>query len=190
MEETSSSMEIQFSIGLALGAVVAAIINICFNYQSNKKKETQRRLDSANVVIGELLNVIAHYTQYEPLNSRIVDGDERDITKLKFELKSQIYGDFLAVSNVENVSFLPPEQIRNLYQLSTRIRNTDLLISEFIAECTNPEMCSDYELELYHQYDLFMGYVEDAASGILYYIEKQQPEFKHLIPEDMSKDSV
>ena len=183
-------MEIQFSIGLALGAVIAAIINIYFNYQSDKKKETQRRLDSANVVIGELLNVVAHYTQYKTLDLRIVDGDERDITKLKFELKSQIYGDFLAVSNVEYVSFLPPEQVRNLYQLSTRIRNTDLLISEFIDRCTDPEMCSDYELGLYHQYDLFMGNVEDAALGILYYIESQQPEFKHLIPEDMTKDSV
>ncbi|CAH1528868.1 hypothetical protein THF1D04_220062 [Vibrio owensii] len=37
---------------------------------------------------------------------------------------------------------------------------------------------------------MFMGNVEDAASGILYYIESQQPEFKHLIPEDMTKDSV
>ncbi|EJG0413172.1 TPA: hypothetical protein ACPVW6_004695 [Vibrio parahaemolyticus] len=183
-------MEIQFSVGLAIGAVIAAIINIYFNYRSDKKKESQRRIDSANIVIGELLNVIAHYTQYQRLDSRMVDGDERDITKLKFELKSQIYGDFLAVSNVENVSFLPPEQVRNLYQLSMRIRNTDLLISEFISECKNPEMCSDYELELYHQYDLFMGWVEDAAAGILFYIESQQPEFKHLIPEDMTKDSV
>ncbi|CAH1528864.1 hypothetical protein THF1D04_220061 [Vibrio owensii] len=140
-------MEIQFSIGLALGAVIAAIINIYFNYQSDKKKETQRRLDSANVVIGELLNVVAHYTQYKTLDLRIVDGDERDITKLKFELKSQIYGDFLAVSNVEYVSFLPPEQVRNLYQLSTRIRNTDLLISEFIDRCTNPEMVQIMNLD-------------------------------------------
>ncbi|SBS67339.1 hypothetical protein [Vibrio atlanticus] len=183
-------MEIQFSIGLAFGAVVAAAINIYFNYRADKKKQCQKRLDSANVVIGELLNVIAHYTQYTRLNLRMVDGEERDITKLKYDLKNQVYGEFLAVSKAEYVSFLPPEQIRNLYQLSTRIRNADMMINEFISVCENPDMCSDYELDLYFGYDVFMGYVEDAASGILFYIEQKQPEFKHLIPEDMAKDSV
>ncbi|WP_254621874.1 hypothetical protein [Vibrio cholerae] len=183
-------MEIQFSFGLAIGAVIAAAINVYFNYRSEQKRIKQKRGENANIVVGELLNVVAHYTQYEPVTFRMVDGDERDIIKVKTILKEQIYGNFLAVSKPENVSFLPPEHIRNLYQLAIKIRNADFMITEFIAACNDPDRCSDYELKLYEDYDLFMGYVEDAASGILLHIEHQFPEFKGLIPEDKLRNLV
>ncbi|EGQ7741012.1 hypothetical protein [Vibrio parahaemolyticus] len=183
-------LEIQFSFGLAIGAVIAAGINAYFNYRSEQKRVKQQREENANIVVGELLNVIAHYTQYQSVTFRMVDGDERDIIKVKTILKEQIYGNFLAVSKPENVSFLPPEQIRNLYQLAIRIRNADSMINEFIAACTNPDNCTDYELKLYEEYDLFMGYVEDAASGVLLHIEHQFPEFKGLIPEDKLRNLV
>ena len=177
-------MVLIFTVGIAIGAIIAAILNILANYLSFRKAEKSKKKENVNILFGELLNVLYHY-QFSSIPMRIVDGDERDVSEVLKRLAFARYGEFSAVKDSNVYSFLSPLHIRNTHQLASRIRNTDTLIEKCLRSeyVNNLEMAEHEEIYLIREIDSRMDYVAETAELVLSYIIDQYPELSALIQD-------
>ena len=168
--------------GIAVGAIIAAVINVGANYFIQKKETEQKKEDNVNLLFGELLNILCHY-QLSEIPIKIVDGDERNLEEIDKRMNFAKYGSFEAIENVALYGFLSAVQIRNIHQLALKIRNTDTLIATYFSNYSTMKNSSTSEIQLVYDINSRMGYVADTAGLLLSYISEQHPEFKPLIQE-------
>ena len=121
----------EFTFGIAIGAIIASIITVSYNIYSSKQKRKIEQKEKVNYLLGELLNVICHYEFFE-IPTNLVDGPDANHKEVMRKMELCKYGTFKASENVQNYGFLNATQVRNIHQLSLRIRNTDLLIDRYL----------------------------------------------------------
>lgn len=169
-------MTTEITFGVAVGAIVAAIINIVWNTRQAKSILLRDREESIKLLAGELLSIIYHFGIFE-ISSRLLDEDMNGVDEVVRRLKLAKYGDLKVIEKVNLFGFLSAEHIRNLHQLALKIRNADLLIDDFILNQENRS---------HHNFSEICGrmpYIEDCASLILMYIAENYPEYRELIEE-------
>lgn len=171
----------EFTYGIAIGAVVAAVLNIAFTFFNEQRKDALSKKDSVNILFGELLNVLCHYQFFEiPIG--LVDGDEKNHEEVLKRIELCKYGSFKAAELTDSYSFLDATQIRNLHQLSLRIRNTDLLIDRYLIRVSE-------DIGSFRQIEGRMNYIWDSAALILTYICNLYPEYSKLVDQTKSLEN-
>lgn len=175
------------TFGIAIGAVIAAIMNISANAIAKRKADSVKKEESLKVLFGELLHILSHY-KFSNIPLSLVDGDDRDVFEIKKRMKFSKYGEFKAVENVESFSFLSPVHVRNIYQLSLRIRNTEILIDDYLnSEHLDRDLVSSHEeIHFIREIDSRMKFIYESANMILDYIAEQHPKYKTLIEDTIS----
>lgn len=175
---------LNITFGIAIGAIIATILNIVVNYFNNKKTERVKNEQHIKILFGELLNVLNHY-QFSSIPMSLVDSSDRNIQEVTKRLEFAKYGDFKAAKNIELYGFLSAIQVRNIHQLSLKIRNTDTLIDRYLSSdyINNMESSSHEEIQLVREIDSRMEYVSETADLLLSYISGQYPEYSSLIQE-------
>lgn len=164
-----------FTYGIAIGAVIAAVLNIVFSILSERQKLKLEKNQHVNNLFGELLNVLCHYQFFE-IPMRLVDGDEKDHNEVKKRLRLCQYGKFKAAEFTNDYSFLDATQIRNLHQLALRIRNTDILIEDYIN-------LESEDIEAFREIEGRMNYLWESAGLILMFICDLNPEYSKLVDQ-------
>lgn len=172
------------TFGIAIGAVIAAMMNIAANYVEKQRTVKLHREESLKILFGELLHIFSHY-KFSSIPMSIVDSDDRDVFEIKKRIRFSKYGNFQAIENVESFSFLSSVHVRNLYQLSLRIRNTDILIDDYLSSghLNNKDVSSTEEIHFIREIDSRMDFISDTAELILTYISDLYPEYKKFIEE-------
>ncbi|MBQ4861032.1 hypothetical protein J8L98_04885 [Pseudoalteromonas sp. MMG013] len=169
-------MNIDITIGVAIGAVLAALINIYWSYKIARLDDKNNKEESIRLLAGELLSV-AHHFSVPLFPIRYLDEDMKQRTEVMRRLRLAKYGALKASEDTSLFGFLSAEHIRNVHQLANKIRNFDILIDEFLAE---PE-CND--VDLYRMIESRKDYIEDCSQLILAYINEHHPEYESLISQ-------
>lgn len=169
-------LNIDVTIGVAIGAVVAAIINIYWSYKAARLTDKNKKEESVRLLAGELLSVAQHFS-VPLLPIRCLGKDMKQSTEVKRRLRLAKYGELKASEDTSLFGFLSAEHIRNVHQLANKIRNFDILIDEFLAE----PKCND--VDLYRMIESRKDYVEDCAQLVLAYINEHHPEYGCLISQ-------
>ena len=172
------------SFGIAIGAIIATIINVAANHLANIKKESIEKENNVNVLFGELLNILNHY-QFSCIPINLIDGLDKDINEVIKRMEFAKYGEFEASKNVKLYGFLSAIQVRNIHQLALKIRNTDTMIDKYLLSeyVDKKEMATQEEIHLAREIDSRMHYVSNTAELLLHYISEQHPEYSSLINE-------
>jgi len=175
---------LNITFGIAIGAIIAAALNIIANHISRIKNEKVKKEACVKILFGELLNILNHY-QFSVIPISLIDGDDRNVQEVIKRMEFAKYGDFKAANNIELYGFLSAIQVRNIHQLSLKIRNTDTLINSYLSsECIkNAESATHEEINLVREIGSRMYYVSDTADLLLSYISEQHPEYSSLIQD-------
>lgn len=175
-------MAIEFTFGIAVGAIVAAAMNIGANHWVKTSDMSRARSYAVNALVGELLHILSH-CQYSHIPISLVDGPERDTEKLKKKLTFALFGELYVSKKLEAYSFLPAIHVRNIQQLSLKIRNNDTLISQLLGELDKVGANAIREV------NSRMEYVQDCVELLLGYLEGTNPEFSELIGKVKAEES-
>ncbi|WP_163833401.1 hypothetical protein [Spartinivicinus ruber] len=175
--------KLNITFGIAIGAIIAAVLNIIANHISRRVNENVKKKTCVKILFGELLNVLNHY-QFSGIPISLIDGDDRNISEVIKRMEFAKYGDFKAVKNIELYGFLSAVQVRNIHQLSLKIRNTDTLIKSYLSsEFVNNSAATHEEINLVREIGSRMDYVSDTADLLLSYISEQHPEYSSLFQD-------
>lgn len=162
-------MEIELK--LIASGVIAAFIALLGNRLLESKKNKRNEKQLINSLFGELLHVLQHYG-YSELS--IHDGSLTS-EEMRRKLIFKKYGKFSSSKDFDKYGFLTSEEIKNLLQLSFRIRNTDSLIDQILDKSEKITTAQFNEtLERAH-------FIIASTQHLLGFMSVNNDEFKKLI---------
>jgi len=106
----------------------------------------------------------------------------KEIQNLRQKLLFTKYGDFLSGKNFAKYGFLSEKEVKNLLQLSFRIRNSDYLIDIIL------QTQKDISTNEYNEIVKRAEFICISTKNLLNYIANQNPALK-LSKEELEKES-
>lgn len=162
------------SMTLAIGAIIGAIIAFFGNrlLEDYRKKNNEKIL--MNSLFGELLHVFQHFNySTDKIKEKGLTPDE--IKYIKKVLLFTKYGKFISGKHFDRYGFLSEVEIKNLLQLSLRIRNSDYLI-DLILDKSNT-----LTPEQYNEIAERANFICKSTQHLLSYIISKNPSFESSV---------
>ncbi len=165
---------------LVISGIIAALIALLGNRLLDNRKNERSKKQLINSLFGELLHVLQHYGYSEKsIENRELTYDE--IESLKRNLLFKKYGEFSSSKDFDKYGFLTSEEIKNLLQLSFRIRNTDSLIDQVLS--SDNKITTEQFNEILER----AHYIIASTQHLLRFMSSTNEEFKKLVTVIESK---